>query len=507
MSSEQLVTAKRRRPFLRGLVFRLGAIVLGLLPLVLAEAAFTLLDWVRPGYGEDPFVGFHGVRPLFALDEEESLYRTAPSRLDFFRPESFAADKPADEFRIFCLGGSTVQGRPFAIETSLTTWLEIALAEADNSHTWEVVNCGGVSYASYRLVPILEEVLQYQPDLIVLCTGHNEFLEDRTYDHIKNLPAPLAWPCELVASTRSFNLLAAGYRNLTGAAAGQADDQRPVLQTEVDAILEYQGGLEQYHRDEKWRRDTIDHFSYNLRRMVEATRAAGVPMLLVNPVANLRDCPPFKTEHREGITPKELELWNGLIDKAKQLQGTDMHQAIAALEQAREIDDQHAGLHYILAKCYDALARNAEARNAYIKAKELDVCPLRILEPMHRAILDVADSTGVWLVDVSRLYDQLSEAGIPGKFLLVDHVHPSIAGHQLIAAALADELIRRGVVHPKPGWKARRDQAFHRHLGSLDELYFAKGQQRLEMLRCWTQGKASGVRNQLPPVEQAPSAE
>ena len=85
----------------------------------------------------------------------------------------------------YCLGGSTVQGRPYAIETSFTTWLELNLRTADPRYQWEVVNCGGVSYASYRLVPILRELLAYEPDLFIICTGHNEFLEDRTYASVK----------------------------------------------------------------------------------------------------------------------------------------------------------------------------------------------------------------------------------------------------------------------------------------------------------------------------------
>ena len=80
-------------------------------------------------------------------------------------------------------------GRPYTVETAFSSWLQLFLQYADPSKKWEVVNCGGVSYASYRLVPILEEVLEnYTPDLVILYTGQNEFLEDRTYAHLKNLP-------------------------------------------------------------------------------------------------------------------------------------------------------------------------------------------------------------------------------------------------------------------------------------------------------------------------------
>src|SRR5262249_61251249 len=106
-------------------------------------------------------------------------------RLNHFRPDSFAAKKSPHEFRVFCLGGSTVQGEPFEIETAFTTWLELSLQAADPERKFDVINCGGVSYATYRLVPVLQEVAGHQPDLIIFFEGHNEFLEDRALDPIQ----------------------------------------------------------------------------------------------------------------------------------------------------------------------------------------------------------------------------------------------------------------------------------------------------------------------------------
>jgi len=505
--SDAKPTARRRR--WRGLLFRLAAVIIGLTPLLLAEGLFAILDWGRPDYGEDPFVGFSAVYPLFVPSDDGTRYEIPPSRQMFFRPDSFAAEKGPDEFRIFCLGGSTVQGRPFAIETSFTTWLEINLQAADPKRHWEVVNCGGVSYASYRLVPILQEVLGYEPDLIILYTGHNEFLEDRTYGHIKHLWPIVARPCELASRTRTVTLLRRGYLRLRGGADQTATLGRPVLGPETDAMLEYRGGLEQYQRDEKWRRDVIAHFRYNIQRMVHLAQEAGVPMLLVNPVCNLRDQAPFKTQHRDGLAPEELKQWESLVDKAgdclaeaKQRQvardaagaRTSLRQTVLLLEQALEIDDQHAGLRYMLAKCYDELNLMTKARESYLAAKELDICPLRVLEPMNRAVLQIGRQSDTPVVDVRVLFEQLSDAGIPGSYRLLDHVHPSIAGHRLIAAALTDELVRQGVVDPVPGWEQTRDRRAEAHHASLGDLYFAQGQERLDALRCWTKGMADGER-------------
>ncbi len=477
--------------------------MIGLMPLVVAEAAFVLFDVGKPGLGEDPFVGFDRVRPLFVPSGDGTRYEIPPSRQTFFRPESFAAEKKPGEVRIFCLGGSTVQGRPWAVETSLTTWLEISLNEAEPTRHWNVINCGGVSYASYRLVPILEEVLDYEPDLIILYTGHNEFLEDRTYAHLKYLPDIVAKPAGMLARTRTYTLLQRGIGRLRGESPDMPHKDRPILREETDAMLEYEGGLAKYHRDVKWRRDVIEHFRFNLRRMVRMAHDRGVPVLLVNPVCNLRDCAPFKSQHGDGLLPEERTRWNSLAARASRPQLVDTHERLNLLKQAAVIDDHHAGLHFRMAKCYDKLGEMEKARQSYVRAKELDVCPLRIVEPMHRAILDAARETDTPLLDVREQFERLTDDRIPGGYFMVDHVHPSIAGYQLIGKALTDKLIEVGTVRPSGDWEARRDAKFETHYLSLDDLYFAKGEQRIKSLRRWTRGEVAASHPRYDPPRRS----
>ncbi len=473
------------------LVFRGLAVLVGFLPFVLCEFALRALDVGGPAYRDDPFVGFSAIHPLFVESDDGTTYETAGSRLNYFCPDSFPRVKPVHEFRIFCLGGSTVQGEPFRKETSFTTWLELSLAAADPSRQWRVVNCGGISYASYRLVPILEEILQnYQPDLVLVYTGHNEFLEDRTYAHVKSLSPYLTGPASWLARMRTFNVAVEGVRWLRGRAVEPSPEGRPVLKDETDAVLEYRGGLERYHRDRKWRRDVILHFEYNVRRMVQRCRDRRVPLILMNPAFNLRDCPPFKAENREDLTPSETARWADLFFHAGECQATNLSRAIVLLEQAEKIDDQHAGLLYTLAKCYDARHRIEQARKCYMLAKEHDICPLRILEPMNRIVLDVSAETGTPVVDVRRLFEDHSESRLLGGYLLLDHVHPSIPGHRLIAEAAVGCMQRQGWICPSRNWKRRQDRCFREHLDLLPDMYFSRGLEKLERLRQWTQGEA-----------------
>lgn len=469
--------------------------MLGLSVFVVAEGLCVLFDLGRSTEYDDPFVGFSDIHPLFVLDEAGANYVIPKSRLNFFARESFPAKKGPRTFRIFCLGGSTVQGRPYSIQTSFTTWLKLSLQAADGSQNWEVVNCGGISYASYRLVPILEECLRYQPDLFVICTGHNEFLEERTYGPIKHASPLWAIPQRWAGRTRLFHVVRGAYLDATQTDPHTAHHV-PVLKDEVDALLDYNRGIEAYHRDEAWRAGVIAHYENNVRRMIAMCRGADVPVILIRPPSNLRDTPPFKSQHKAGLTDAELQTWESLVEAAKTHYRSDLPTAIHFLEQAIAIDDQFAVTFYELGKCYDTLGLREQARAAYWQARELDICPLRILAPMERALKQVAEDTGTPLIDAFHLLEEKCPCGILGDRMLVDHVHPTFEGHQMIADAIAAQLVAQGDLQPDPDWDEKRRAVYKAHFDSLPTIYFLRGRETLRALEAWTQGRADG-----PPIE------
>lgn len=485
-------TSVRTRAPRRRWWFRPLAIALGLLVFAAVEGLLALFHVGRPSDYEDPFVGFSDVRPLFVLNDTKVRYQIPEVRREYFSDESFPANKPNGEFRVFCFGESTTLGHPYSKETSFTTWLELSLQTADPSHTWDVVNCGGVSYASYRLAPIVRECLDYQPDLFVICVGHNEFLEDRSYPQIKHAPRWLTSLHEGVSQLRTYNLIRAG---AVGAlrATGQIDDRnRSVLKTEVDAYLDYRDGLDAYHRDDAWRAGIVAHYEQNIRGMVRMAQGARVPVILILPPSNLSASPPFKSEHRADLTPADLDRWESLAAEARSLFSTDLNKSIELLNAALKIDDQFALLHYELGKCYETKENWAKARESFLNARELDICPLRTIAPLESALRRVAADTGVPLIDAHALLEARSPQGILGDNYLVDHVHPSIEGHQYIAEAIFDRMQRRGWVHPIPGWSKQLPLVYERHMQSLGEMYYERGQLRLENLRLWAKGRIDG---------------
>ena len=199
-----------------------------------------------------------------------------------------------------------------ANETAFSTWLELSLGAAVPERSFEVVNCGGISYASYRLVSIVEELLAHSPDVIVLYTGHNEFLEDRTYGHLKRVPGWVARTWTGLCRLRTVTLARSVWLRLSGesdAGQGPADvlvEGKPLLPVEVNARLD-DSSVETYTRDRTWHRNVRLHFADSLRRMAERCREASVPLVMMVPASNIRDCPPFKSEHREDLNDAERE--------------------------------------------------------------------------------------------------------------------------------------------------------------------------------------------------------
>jgi len=84
--------------------------------------------------------------------------------------------------------GSATYGRPFFDHTSFPGWLRAFLPRADPTRKWEVINAGAISYASYRIKGLMAELSRFEPDLFIVYTGENEFLERRTYASAFNTP-------------------------------------------------------------------------------------------------------------------------------------------------------------------------------------------------------------------------------------------------------------------------------------------------------------------------------
>ncbi len=402
-------------------------------------------------YDDDPYVGFSSLVPHFVpgtSTDGNSVLTTAQNKLRLFNAQSFAQHKSNNTVRVFCLGGSTTYGRPYGDATSFCGWLRELLPVADPSRQWEVVNAGGISYASYRVALLMEELLAHQPDLFVIYTGHNEFLEQRTYGNLIAYPRAVRGLGALASRTRLFTAARQALFKPTEAQAETATTLGDDVRTLLDASI----GPSEYHRDDALHEQVLRHFQFSLTRMVDMARSADAEVVLVTPASNLRHCSPFKSENL-AMDPAELKRWQALYDQAEEAERTGRaDEALGLIEAALAIDDRHAHSHYLQGRVLDALGRSAEAKAAFERARDEDVCPLRALGPVPGIVADVAEQRSVPWVDFARLIDARSHEGIPGEDLFLDHVHPTIEGHRLLALELIETLSREGLVQLTASW-------------------------------------------------------
>ena len=395
-------------------------------------------------YDDDPHVGFASNIPLF-VEGRDGQMTTAPNKVRWFNEQQFTRQKPEGVTRVFCVGGSTTYGRPYADATSFCGWLREYLTVADPTEDWEVINAGGISYASYRVAKVMEELIDYEPDLFVIYSGHNEFLEERTYAGIINTPSAIRGMQSLLGHTRTYSLMSRLLR--PGPPQPVRSEATPVLAEEVNTILDQSAGLDRYKHDPELKRKIMAHYRFNLSRMVDIAHTGGAKVIFVSPAANLGESSPFKSENSDDLTDGQLAKLRSHMKKAEGYLAKEQHEpALAELERALSIDDGHADIHYLAARGQRALGQIEAARNSYTAALEKDVCPLRILPEMRLILAETAAGRDVPLVDFHAFLSERSEHGIPGNNWFLDHVHPTIEGHRLLALELVTTLENEGML-------------------------------------------------------------
>lgn len=448
------------------------------------EGMLALLGVAESERFADPYVGFEEGVPVFEGRDgpDGTQYVTRPGKLKFFNPQTFPAKKAPNTLRIFTVGGSTTAGRPYDDHVSFSRWLERYLDVVEPSRHHEVINAGAISYASYRVAVLMQELVHYEPDVFVVLTGHNEFLEERSYRELVRQPEALKW---LRLRTSRLRI---GHLMRSALASEENEDQLP---GDVETRLDVWQGLQAYERDDALRRSIVEHFAFNLEQIVGLARAHGAKVVFVKPASNLKDFSPFKSSHGETFDPAGRRQFQGLLaEGAARLSEGRFPAAIESLEAARALDPQYADVHFRLGQ---ALLNHGDvdaARDALILAKELDIAPLRALDALSNQVDAVARRLDVPWVDLPSLLEAQNRQrlghGILGREVFLDHVHPNLETHGLIAEHLLDVLAETGTVRLETGWSTSRRQAIYDDVvAELDEAYYARRDLNLAKVLGW----------------------
>ena len=289
----------------------------------------------------------------------------------------FRKSKPDGTLRIVALGGSSTAGYPYHFYHAFPERLATQLRARAPLRRVEVVNLGMTAASSHVLRDLTPAVTRIEPDAVMIYAGHNEYYGAFGAGSSALGPGRSLWMKRTALLLKRSKV----FQGLERLIAPPVERDRTMMARSVgDASIEFEG--EAYNTG-------LRQFGANLESMLRQLRAAGIPVYLATVVSNLAGQPPL------GDNTAALEAYaNGRAD----LESGDSLSAWAAFEQAKDLDNVR----------------------------------FRAPTPINEIIRQLAEEYGARMIDLAGYVWE--------DFLFSDHLHPTAAGHELMAKAFASAL-------------------------------------------------------------------
>jgi tetratricopeptide (TPR) repeat protein len=351
-------------------------------------------------------------------------------------PFVFPREKEKNGYRIFILGESAAQGAPDGAY-SFGRMLEVMLRKTYPGVRFEVITVAMPAINSHAVYPIARDCLGYDPDLFVVYMGNNEVVGPYGAGTIFS---PLAGHLGLIRagvfakSTRLGQLMAEWAERVKN------KTQTPNWRG-MEMFLDRRVG-----RDDKALARVYRHFQANLEDILRGACGRQVPVVLCTVGSNLRDCPPFASQHGRTLSEEDKKEFGTSFALGKQAEDDrDFERALRGYRAALSIDNGFAEVHFRMGQCYWQEARYEEAKDCYIQALDRDTLRFRADPQINKIIGDAArkyQGRGVYFVDVTEVFSENSPHGVAGRELFYEHVHMTPNGNYLLAQAVFSEMRR-----------------------------------------------------------------
>jgi len=382
------------------------------------------------GYGNDLrlFIDDPANADYFILNPAASKkYFTNQANATTGNIEPFKKEKDVETMRIFVLGESTTIGYPYFHNGGFHRWLQYRLMHDYPDRNFEVINIALTAVNSYTVLGFAREVVDYQPDAVLIYTGHNEYYgalgvgsTDRIGGnrHIVDILLSLRKLRIVQWMTNTYEHVASLFRGHKGARTRMevmvADEQIP-----YGSAL-YQRGIEQF-RD-------------NMQETLRLLDGRHIPTFISNLVSNEKDLMPFISVPADSVRYRAFSK-NYAQGRAAYEVG-DWAGANRYFKEAEAADSMYAQCNYYLGRLSLRQGDPGQAKAWFSRAEELDALRFRAPSLMNNIIPELAAQyKSVHLVDTRSAFEARSEYGIIGNELLLEHVHPNIHGYGLLSDA------------------------------------------------------------------------
>ena len=422
------LSSKRKKLFLL-ITFLLPFVILALL-----ETGLRIFDY---GGNTSLFVStpnetskFYGINLNVA-----KRYFTKLSDVPTPRKDLFLKVKPANGYRIFVLGGSTTAGFPYGNNVTFTRILNRRLSDTFPDKYIEVVNTAMTAINTYTQLDFMDEILKYQPDAILIYSGHNEYYGALGVGSMESF-GKSRWMVKATLSLQKFKIyllmrdFVTWIKSLFG--NSETDENLDPSATMMERIVkediiplnseDYETGKNQ--------------FKENIKEIIEKAKDAGVKVILSELISNVRDNKPFESVESKAYPSANKE--------------------------------------FELAEEYEKEGKYDEARKAYYFAKDLDPLRFRAPEDFNKIIHDLGREYNVPVVPMESYFESASPHELIGNGLIFEHLHPNIKGYFLMADAFFDVMQKEKFISPVWNTKNIKPSSYYRSnwgFTPLDSMY------------------------------------
>lgn len=363
--------------------------IFSFIPLLVLFTTLELIARVveiwKPPMIMDIGLGFTDDSRLFMVDPQDERYMvTHPNKTAAFRNQRFLRRKEIRTYRIFFLGGSSVNYVDYELP-NLAKRLEERFQPRINRV--EIINCGGLSYGTHRLVLIAREIIQYQPDLVLIYSGHNEF-EEIEQLHLARLQTTRLQ--KLLFSSALMRFVRDRIAEYQISKLQIEHNKRLLAQSLPDAG---KGWLHVFTPEEIQNR--MEAYRSNLAEIAITVRGAGADIIIATVPSNMV---------KPSLTGKSAEEYHKVLD----------------------------------------LINEGRYEDAYKLGREI----LKNTSPRHQSsdreneiIRSLAKELSIPLADVLSAVESAEPHGIPGETLFNDHCHLNPQGNSIMIKTFEQKII------------------------------------------------------------------
>ncbi len=389
---------------------------------------------------------------------------------------NLSVHKPADEFRIFVYGESSMHGSHYWPYSSPAQWMAVYLRDFLPNKKIRVVNFARMGQGSWRTLESFHDSVAYKPDLVVFYYGHNTFLPGNRKKEVeaKEGKKSAFWR-HLMKESR---LLSWGYRfAIAKRLQHKKEDAEDSIEYKVIESTPWGLGPENaFPNNSEGYRENLEFFRQNTQAIVSIAEKHRVPAIFCRPVGNMKDFAPFMSVHIKKISTDEEKDFQEAYEKGKKAQSEGkILEALSEFEKAYAIDNTYADLSFRLGSIYFKQGELEKAKNLFTEARDYDAIKVRATTDVLN-ILDEVKLKGITMVDTEKAVISEAPGGIMGEPIIEDNVHLSIKGHALLGRALAQAIAVKGWIAPLSEWKFQNERPFEvieKELGVNQELIYA----------------------------------